>query len=312
MTSDNKALARAGMSQQVVAQEEGAHGAVVLTRAAVADLVASGYIPKGTPDGTIRLYARICAATGLSPIKRQIHLVARWTKDGTVYTPQTGIDGYRFLADMTGKYMAGREPQFLMDKEGNLISATAYVKRLHGVEWHEVAATAFYSEYVQTNKEGQPNAMWRKSPHVMLAKCAEALALRRAFPGSFAGLYTDEEMGAPTHDYEPTGLGGPTTTRVSVEPQGAIGNEPSLGPGGTISGPNPDPDPDPEAPKPTSSTFATLRGNLGKCTSLALCDRLAKLTKTALTEGNITEEQAMEMDALLIGKRKDFANAKPD
>jgi len=302
--TDNKALARAGISQQVVAQEEGPHGSVVLTRSAVADLVASGYIPKGTPDGTIRLYARICAATGLSPIKRQIHLVARWSKDGTVYTPQTGIDGYRFLADMTGKYMAGREPQFLMDKEGNLISATAYVKRLHGIEWHEIAATAFYSEYVQTNKEGQPNAMWRKSPHVMLAKCAEALALRRAFPGSFAGLYTDEEMGAPTHDYEPSGLA--QSPRVAPQEVPASDYSGIAGAQGPV---DEAPPPDPDPPKPTTSTFATLKTNLTKCTSLALCDRLAKLTKTALSEGTITEEQAMEMDAMLISKRKEFASA---
>jgi hypothetical protein len=59
----------------------------------------------------------------------------------------------------------------------------------------ELAATAFYDEYVQTTKEGQPTAFWRRMPRGMLSKCAEALALRRAFPMELSGILADEEVG---------------------------------------------------------------------------------------------------------------------
>ena len=133
---------------------------------------------------------------GLDPLARQIYMISRWDAKArrNIATPQTSIDGYRLIADRTGMYAPGREPTFTYAAEGELVSATAFVKKWVGGQWHEVAATAFWDEYVQATKDGKPSFMWAKMPHTMLAKCAEALALRRAFPANLSGLYTDDEM----------------------------------------------------------------------------------------------------------------------
>ena len=96
------------------------------------------------------------------------------------------------MAERTGKYAPGRETTYAYDKDGKLVSSTAYVKKLVSGTWHEVPATAYMSEY----STGQ--ATWRTKPHIMLAKCAESLALRKAFPQELSGLYTTEEMGQAT------------------------------------------------------------------------------------------------------------------
>ena len=55
--------------------------------------------------------------------------------------------------------------------------------------------TALYREYMQTKRDGSLMAQWATRPAGMLAKCAEALALRKAFPQDLAGIYTDDEIG---------------------------------------------------------------------------------------------------------------------
>ena len=151
---------------------------------------------KGATNDELELFMHLCTRTGLDPFARQIYAVKR--KD--TMTIQTGIDGYRLIAERTGRYAPGREPSFSYDKEGRLISATSFIKKqTKDGSWHEVAATAFYSEYVQTfyNKETrrqEPSQFWQKMGHTMTAKCAEALALRKAFPDVYSGIYTSEEM----------------------------------------------------------------------------------------------------------------------
>jgi hypothetical protein len=52
-------------------------------------------------------------------------------------------------------------------------------------------ASARWDEFCPS---GKMDFIWKAKPHVMLGKCAESQALRRAFPKQLAGLYIKEEM----------------------------------------------------------------------------------------------------------------------
>jgi len=139
-------------------------------------------------DMEFRLFIEMAKSLGLDPKKKEIYFIKYGQGEKAKPTMIVGIDGYRKIAERSGKYMPGKEPSFTY-KNNNLFSATAYVKRLGpDKQWHEIGATAILSEY----DAGQ--GQWKKMPHAMLAKCAESLALRRAFPSEMAGTYTEEEM----------------------------------------------------------------------------------------------------------------------
>lgn len=154
-------------------------------------------ICKGATDDELQLFVHACKKTGLDPFMRQIFAVKRWDTSARreVMTIQTGIDGYRLIADRTGKYAPGRDTEFGYDGEGRLQWAKAYIKKMTpDGQWHEISAIAFWDEYVQTTKDGKATIFWQKKGHLMLSKCAEALALRKTFPAELSGIYTKEEM----------------------------------------------------------------------------------------------------------------------
>lgn len=148
------------------------------------------YLCKGITDDELKLFSAVCKKTGLDPFMKQIYAVKRNGKDGAQMTIQTSIDGYRLIAERTGRYAPGRESTYSYEGE-KLLSATSYVKKQTADgTWHEVAASAYYDEYKPTYS----NQFWDSKKHIMLAKCAEALALRKAFPNELSGLYSEEEM----------------------------------------------------------------------------------------------------------------------
>jgi phage recombination protein Bet len=165
-------------------------------------------ICKGCDNNQMQLFMYVCKKTGLDPFMKQIYAVVRKdhkaskeeNRDVREMTIQTSINGIRLIADRTGNYVPGREPTFQYDKDGRIISATAYAKkRTEDGQWHEVSASAFYSEFVQkfqdyNTKQQVPTKFWLDMPHNQLSKCAEALCLRKAFPADCCGIYTEDEM----------------------------------------------------------------------------------------------------------------------
>lgn len=154
-------------------------------------------VARGSTDDEFKLFLYVCSRSGLDPFLRQIHMVKRWdsTLKREVATIQTGIDGYRVIAERSGSYAGVDAPKFSFEP-GNPypVSATVTVYRMIGGQRVGFTATAFFDEYKQTTREGRLTRFWEKMPKSQLAKCAEALALRKAFPNDLSGLYTNEEM----------------------------------------------------------------------------------------------------------------------
>jgi len=185
--------------------------------------VAAVLAPELSQD-ELRLFAMVASRSGLDPFAKQIYAVKR---KGRV-TFQTGIDGYRSIAARTGLYDGQDEPEYgpvcgCGDKrpDGHPEFATVRVYR-KGVS-RAIAATAYWHEYKPDQGErGTQDAMWTRMPRVMIAKVAEALALRKAFPydpenrqGIGADIYTADEMAQADRGPSVTRAPAPTLAEVA-------------------------------------------------------------------------------------------------
>jgi len=159
----------------------------------------------GASDAEFAVLLEVAKARRLNPLLRQIHFVQRYDSDKgrSVWAAQASIDGLRALAERTGLYAGQDEPEFVEHPDGTLKLCRVRVWRK---DWPRPAVgVAYWAEYVQTIRDRstgkfRPAAMWGRMPHTMLAKCAESLALRKAFPEDMAGLYTTEEMAQASNE----------------------------------------------------------------------------------------------------------------
>jgi phage recombination protein Bet len=154
-------------------------------------------VAQGATKDELTMFLHVAKKSKLDPFLRQIHFVKRAGKA----TIQVGIDGYRAIADRTNQYAGNSEPVYEYTPENFLKKATVTVYRFVNNQKCEFTGSALWDEYCP--QKGQ-DFMWQKMPHVMLAKVAETIALRKAFPNDLAGLYTQEEMAQSNQTIEET------------------------------------------------------------------------------------------------------------
>lgn len=177
------------------------------------------------PDGDLMLFSHVCQKTGLDPFRREIYMIGRntqvtryekvdpndpesnqrkVTRYETVYTIQTGIQGFRKRArelaeekgdriGFDGPYWCGEDGVWKeVWPEAEKPVAAKYIVFRNG---EPVPAVTHFAEYVQTVKvDGNtvPNSMWSKMPRNQIAKCAEALAIQRAYPDELSGVVLED------------------------------------------------------------------------------------------------------------------------
>jgi phage recombination protein Bet len=172
---------------------------------------AAGLVNRGqlAPRPVVEAFLLHCRRTGLDPIARQIYCIERGGKWGT----QVSIDGARLVAERTHAYRGQTPTQWTADGvtwTDVWLPATPPAAARVGVHREgfkePLMAVATWDQYAQTNAP-----MWKKMGPLMLGKCAEMLALRKAFPQDLSGLYSTEEMDQ---------AGAPVQAAVVAEPSG--------------------------------------------------------------------------------------------
>ena len=231
-------------------------------------LISSTIAPGCTSD-ELKLFSYACQRSGLDPFSKQIYAIKR----GGKMSIQVGIDGLRSIAERTGQldgsetYWCGEEGDWKDVWLGKAPPAAAKTIVYRKGSSHPFVGVARFQDY----NAGQ--GLWSKMPAAMLAKCSEALALRKAFPADMSSLYTADEM--------------EQTEAVTVTATTA----PALAPAGDV------------------KVFAAGKAAIAKCSSL---DELEAVTKRLEARQNdLSAEQYQELLQIAV-TREDAMEAKQE
>ena len=232
----------------------------------------SSTIAPGCTNDELRLFAYACQRTGLDPFSKQIYAIKR----GGKMTIQAGIDGLRAIAERTGQLdgsqteWCGEEGDWrdvwLASKPPAAAKTTIWRKGSQ----HPFVGVARYADY----NAGQ--GLWSKMPAAMIAKCSEALALRKAFPADMSGVYTTDEMDQATEPVTVTTEAAPALPAVKA--------------------------------KDTSKTFTAGAAAIAKAKSLQDLEDLQPRMAKRLEDGDLTQEQHDKLLQQMLEKEAELVS----
>jgi len=228
-------------------------------------------IAPGCSGDELRLFAYACQRTGLDPFSKQIYAIKRSGK----MTIQAGIDGLRSIAERTGQLdgsetlWCGDDGQWTDVWLGSKPPAAAKTTIWRKGSSHPFTGVARFADY----NAGQ--GLWSKMGATMIAKCSEALALRKAFPADLSGVYSTDEM-----------------EQAEVQPV-------------TVTAA-----PAPALPAGDAKIFAAGKAAIAKANSVA---DLAKVTeRMEARKADLSTEQQEALLALALEKEASFATTEED
>jgi phage recombination protein Bet len=232
----------------------------------------SSTIAPGCTNDELRLFAYACQRTGLDPFSKQIYAIKR----GGKMTIQAGIDGLRAIAERTGQ-LDGSQTEWC-GEEGDWRDVWLAAKPPAAAKttiWrkgsqHPFVGVARFADY----NAGQ--GLWSKMPAAMIAKCSEALALRKAFPADMSGVYTTDEMDQATEPVTVTTEAAPALPAVKA--------------------------------KDTSKTFTAGAAAIAKAKSLQDLEDLQPRMAKRLEDGDLTQEQHDKLLQQMLEKEADLVS----
>jgi phage recombination protein Bet len=238
----------------------------------------------GASPSEAQVLLGIAEMRGLNPLTQECYFVQRWDsqKQRMVWAVQISIDAMRIKAEESGLYAGQDEPEYEYDP-GSKVPSLARI-RIYRRDWDRpCVGVARYSEYVQKKKDGTVTKFWHDMPHNQLAKCAEAIGLRKAFPKRLAKLYTADEMAQAD-----TGHPDVLPARPASTPPPALQN------GGE-----------------SSALWSQFSAHISQAPDLAALKAIGGVIKLAGDQGKLTLTQLAELRDLTKARQKAIKAGKP-
>lgn len=200
--------------------------------------------PSAKTADAIVMALSYCQSRKLDVMKRPVHIVPMWdsARGGYVETVWPGISELRTTASRTQGYAGVDEAEFGPTRKvkftGRVKDRGDWKDQTIEIEFPDWCRLTVYrivdgqrckfvgpkvkweETYATLGNSDIPNKMWQERPEGQIEKCAEAAALRRAFPEELGNELTAEEMaGRGLHD---TGI----TVEAVAEPAGTPSGAP--------------------------------------------------------------------------------------